>query len=525
MTDETQPQEDPPAALLVEVEPGLACLFGENVPAGLEVVYPPLLPNRAVTQISTAVGTAVVGANLAGQAAGAAGAFQGLVKLTPETLEALETLTPVIKDGVYLGTLRDASGQFAHSVQWVPADAAGLAAGLAAVGPSVALLAIQVQLATITSLVQENLALTDELLRTVRIERWAEVAGLHEAMLKAVEEARHVGAVSDPIWQNVAAHEAILGKVRNEFREKVDAHLSSLQGMDGHRERWEYIRHHGEAILRDAQALMRAQEAWFTYQAIRAGHLHHRSDSDPTAGKLLEKVVADARTVHDQDLEATAELLRALHWQLSLMAELPGKPTLPFGKDKRAAKDVAQASRTLLDQLDMLRDEIGLSDPPLPTAPITVFQDDVPELLPRVLRWHLRSDEELLALGSAKGKGWPLGGGSFIAVTDQRLLVADTNALEGRGEVGIAVPLSDIRYVRFRPAANEGQKTGRLDVTTPERDLRLTFDDWAGDEGHQAEVARLAQLLRSSMSLPASEVPSSPLARERPAPQSDLPST
>ena len=140
-----------------------------------------------------------------------------------------------------------------------------------------------------------------------------------------------------------------------------------------------------------------------------------------------------------------------------------------------------------------------------------------------MLRWHLRPDEELLALGSAKGRGWPVRDGSFIAVTDQRLLVADRNALGSRGEVGIAVPLSDIRYVRFRPAANEGQKTGRLDVTTPERDLRLTFDDWAGEEGHQAEVARLAQLLRSSMSLPASEVPSSPLVGERPAPQHDLP--
>ena len=66
--------------------------------------------------------------------------------------------------------------------------------------------------------------------------------------------------------------------------------------------------------------------------------------------------MADARSVHDQDLQATAELLRALHWQFSLMAELPGKRTLPFGKGRRAAKDVARASRTLLDQLNLLRD-------------------------------------------------------------------------------------------------------------------------------------------------------------------------
>ncbi len=207
------------------------------------------------------------------------------------------------------------------------------------------------------------------------------------------------------------------------------------------------------------------------------------------------------------------------------MAELPGKPTLPFGKDKRAAKDVAQASRTLLDQLNVLQDAFGLSDPLVPTAPIAVFQDDVPDLLPRVLRWHLRSDEELLALGSVKGQGWPARGGSYVAVTNQRLLVADKSALEGRGEVGDAVPVSDIRYVRYRSAVDEGQSTGRLEITTPERDLSLIFEDWAGEETHQDDAAQLAQLVRSNMTLPGSEVPSSPLDEEGPASRSDLPST
>ena len=447
---------------------------------GSTVFDPPLLPDRAATQISTAVATAVVGANVAVQAAGAVGAFQGLVRMTPETLELLKMYDLMTKRRGVRGHDRRCQRPLRGPRPVGAGRSSRCSRGLAPAGPAVALLTIQVQLAAITSLVQDNLALTDKLLRDVRTERWAEVAGLHQAMLKAVEEARHVGAVIDPIWENVAAHEAELSKVRNEFREKVAAHLSSLQGRDGHRERREYILHHGDAILRDAQALMQAQAAWFTYQAIRAGHLYQQSKSDDTAEKLLKKVVADARTVHDQDLEATAELLRALHRQFSLMAELPGKPTLPFGKGRREAKDVARASRTLLDQLKLLRDGIGLSDPPIPTAAITAFEDDVPGLLPRVLRWHLRPDEELLALGAAKGRGWPVHRDeSFIAVTDQRLLVADSTALGSRGEVGIAVPLSDIRYVRFRPAANEGQKAGRLDIFTPELDLRLTFDEWA----------------------------------------------
>lgn len=515
MTNETQPQEEPPAGILVELEPGIACLFGERVPEGVDVIYPPLLPDHAAKEFGTAVGMVVAGINVGAQAVGAAGVFQGLVQLTPATLQALQTATPLTSGGVNLGTLVDASGHFVHSVQWVPAGAAGAAAGLAAVGPAVALLAIQIQLANITSLVQENLALTDELLRAVRIERWAEVTGLHEAMLKAVDEARHVGAVSDPIWQNVAAHEAILGKSRNEFQVKVSAHLSSLDGKQGHQDRWEYLRHHGEAILRDVQALIRAQAAWFTYQAIRAGYLHHRSDTDSTAGKLLEKVVADARAVHDQDLQAAGELLHALHWRFSMMAELPGRPTLPFGKGKRAAKEVAHASRLLLDQLTILRQEIDLADPPVQTPVIVAFEDDVPDFLPRVLRWHLHPDEQLLALGSARGQAWPVRDWCYIAVTNERLLVADRDALKSRGEIGTVLPLTHVRYVRFTPASNDGQKVrGRLEVTTPDVDVRLTFGEWAGKEGHQADVTRLAQLLRSCMCLPPSEVPSSPLTAE-----------
>jgi hypothetical protein len=368
-TTETQPQEDAPMSLLVEVQPGLACLFGQTVPAGVEVFHPPLFPDRAELQLSeavgTALGTAAVGVNLAAQAPVVLGAFQGVVQLTPATMQALQAgAVPLVgSTGANLGTLVTAGGQFAHSVQWTPAAAAGMATGLAAIGPAVALLAIQVQLATIASLVEENLELTDELLRTVRIERWAEVTGLHQTMLKAVEEARHIGSVSDPIWQNVAANEAVLAKVRNEFREKVVAHLQALQGKQRGQQRAEYLRHHGEAILRDAQALIRAQSAWFTYQAIRAGHLYQRADTDPTAEKLLQKVAAEARTEHDRDLKTATELLHTLHRQLAMEADLPGKPTLPFGKGKRAAKDVAHASRILLEQLALLGEEIGLVDP------------------------------------------------------------------------------------------------------------------------------------------------------------------
>ena len=153
----------------------------------------------------------------------------------------------------------------------------------------------------------------------------------------------------------------------------------------------------------------------------------------------------------------------------------------------------------LLHQLLLLGGEIDLVDPPIPTPVVAVFEDQVPELLPKVLRWHLQPDEQLLALGAAKGQGWPLKDLAYIAVTDQRLLVADKDDLRSRGEVGTAVPLTDIRYVRFTPGATSRQKTrARLDITTTDMDYHLTFDDWAGEDDRQAEVATLAQLLSSA---------------------------
>ena len=57
----------------------------------------------------------------------------------------------------------------------------------AAIGPAVATIALQVQLAEITSLVKKNYALTGQVLATLHRGQRAEVAGLVEAIDLAVE--------------------------------------------------------------------------------------------------------------------------------------------------------------------------------------------------------------------------------------------------------------------------------------------------------------------------------------------------
>lgn len=160
---------------------------------------------------------------------------------------------------------------------------------------------IQMQLASISRLVRENIELTDELLQTVKREQWAGVDGLQGAMQEDIEEAQHVGLVTGHIWENVAGHEAELRASRVLFRANVMHHKMALAAKKDPRDRAEYLTHDAEAIVTDAQSMIRAQAAWFTFQAIRAGRVY----ADPNeTDSLVDKIVTDARAEQDSELNA-----------------------------------------------------------------------------------------------------------------------------------------------------------------------------------------------------------------------------
>ena len=508
--------------LAVEVDPGVVAIFAEFMPEDLEIVQAALMPATASGALASTVSAAAAGGNVIAQAVAARATFQGLVKMAPESMQAMKTAAPLVKDGWNLGVLTQGKG-ISHVVRFKSATGAQVVGSAAAVGPAIAMLGIQMQLAEVAALTRENLALTDEVLRTIRTERWAEVHGLHETMLRAIDEARAVGVVSAPIWQNVAGQEATLSKVRREFRDKTASHVAALEGKKDPKERRAYLRHHGEALLQDAQSLILAQNAWFTYQAIRAGHLHSLIDTDQSAGLLLEKVITDAREAHAQDLAMARRLLVELNRQAQMMSESSSRRSLTIGK-AAASKDVTQISQILLAQLERLGQAIQMEAPPIPVPTFAAFEKEQPEDVPRVLRWQLERGERLLALTEAKADGWltgwPLGDKCFVAVTDRRVLVGDRDDLVSKGEVATQLPLDSIRYVRFAASdADSGKGRARLDILTSGSDVRLTFGRWANEEPHRAQVELIAQLLKSEMRLPSDEVPASPIA---PRPDSTL---
>jgi len=510
---------------LVEVAPGEFAVFGGLNLAGIDIVPAPLLPPSSSGILKD--GTArLIGLGNAGlQGAQALGAFQGLVRLSPQTIEMLKAgATPMSNGAFNLGSLTDASGHIVHTVQWTAAGAVGLASAAATLGPALALVAIQWQLAKITELVGENLRLTDALLAELRTERWATVEGHQQGLLKMLAEARQIGAVNAHIWQNVHGSEMELRSIRAGFKMAVEAHLAGLHRASTPAARREFVDHHGDAVLRDVQGLLQAQSAWFTYQAIRAGHIAYTIDEDPTAPAHLEVVTAEAREEHAQDLRNAAELIDALVRRASAMVDAKGAGTLPFGRKRRAARDVAEAGKVLRKQLRKLHAGWNLSDPPVQTPLIAAFKDGVaPEAVLRILRWHLDPGERLLALAAAQDQSgswaawdWRLQDADvYVAVTDSRIVVAKKSKLAEAGTIEGTMPVEDIRYVRYLPSATEPKATkAHVRVIGKDRDLVLRFPEWAGKPEAKPHVDDFVQLLQSQMVLPAAEVVARPAKLE-----------
>ena len=128
--------ESEPTGALVEVLPGvLAAYGGINLEAldGAEVLD---VDAARVPDLTGLIAGSLTGVNLVAQGAQSALRARGLVRLAPETLQALRTTArPVVSGGWNLGTLASEGGRFAQSVRWLPATSAQAVTVLAGLGP------------------------------------------------------------------------------------------------------------------------------------------------------------------------------------------------------------------------------------------------------------------------------------------------------------------------------------------------------------------------------------------------------
>jgi len=517
-------EESSTTAELVEVFPNVVAVVGA-LPAELGLVLEPLNAgllssidhDHIANALALAGNTATVGGNLAQAAVG----MQGLYKMADESRALIDAGGRLaLKDGKNLGTiiLKKGSEKGLAQARFTPAAGLTAAQTAAAIGPALAMVALQSQLNEVSSLVQRNIELTNQVIENTRREESARLMGLVDTVAQALEDAEAAGSVPASLWDTFAGKKADLAAERKKYRSNVEAHIGKVSASRV-KQRREYLQANAQAVVFDAFALLSTLKAWVGYQALAAAVAREAGTTNAAEARHFDSIVTKTRSDFESDLGDVTQLLSTLTRELHIIVELPGPTALKMSSKRRDIEATRQLASKVLAAIAPLSDTLlptrgPLAEPELLCAPPSASV----ESHLGVLRWLLDPEEQLQALGI--GDRAPHGGvgavvgaakgriasaldkdldGVLVAVTDRRILSAGTNDFLKRGLFENEVDLADVRYVRSVPG--DGQHESRIDLITRDQNLDLYF---APDVDGRA-VESLAGLFAESMALPARE--------------------
>lgn len=385
-----------------------------------------------------------------------------------------------------------------------------------AIGPALAMVALQMMLSQVAGLVRTNIALTSEVLTTMRLGQWAELTALVDTIDRAVSRVQELGSVTTTEWEKIAAKEDGLRTQRETYRLKVGEHVRQLGWLDTPGRR-QYLETNARAIIFDAYALLSSLKAWAGYQTLHAGRARAVGREEADEARLVEIIERETGEELNSALAETTSLVGSLTRELRIIAELSGHATVPLLGKWKDAKKARLTSAQLLEAIQPLAD--ALHPPvPLPVVPgvVCVPKSLDPGRYLRMLRWFLEDGETLRVLGldaparigaifdGAKEKVAPTmdkgAARNLVAVTDRRIITAKSNAFLGQGEINQDIPIDRVRYVRA-PAARDGNGRAAIDLITAEDNIRWLFDSDVDD----THVAALAAVLAGSMNIPDDE--------------------
>lgn len=172
----------------------------------------------------------------------------------------------------------------------------GVSGAIAAAAPfAAAALAVahfQQELNVTQDLIRENTELTEEIANELRTKTWHTVSAHWAAIEQEYKHAKRVGAVTSEIWDHAQsqASETTLRAERESLLEKVVSHRDNIAACANVESRGRWILKHQQTILRDIYALTAADDAWFRYQGLRAGHLSRESTAGSEKARLSLKV-------------------------------------------------------------------------------------------------------------------------------------------------------------------------------------------------------------------------------------------
>ncbi|MFW0181052.1 hypothetical protein [Rothia sp. P5766] len=496
--------------VIVEVKPGVAAVFSQKPVPGLELLSFDLMPEGSAKVIADGLSGFVAGANILAQKQVSPEFLQGLVRLNPTTVEKLQTMVPVVaKTGENLGVLKTAGGNgFSHIMRWselAPADLARLSA--LSTGPGMVLVALQMQLSSISRRLDENLKLTRQAINEIRQatqeERWSTLISLDSSVSKAVEEARQIGQVSTGIFSPILSKETDILKSRNLFKQNISKHLKGLECAESKSERKEYVLEHQNDILNDAYGYLLAEWTRHRWNVLRASHISLNPDDE----KLLQAVLTTTESEYEEAQQELQKLVGKLIQQLKLMTIIEGKSVLrlPLGLGRKYESDnPLEKSEQLAQSVAELMGSI-YQQPSKPAPALLVFdKDETGDDLLSILQWSLPREEKLLVLADVN-VGMR---NSYLGITQNYFFVTRYADLKKNGDTGTLYNLQDVRYVRFD---DDKKNSPTIHIHTKDASFSIGFDSWISQDKNLKKVARVADIFASVMNIPEAEKKQDPV--------------
>ena len=370
MSDTTQdleqwdPNEDD--TIIVPLKDDYALVVGPNT-KGLEKIDGSLVGDRAFNDLIASIGE---GASLSGGAASAANAIQhmsGLYKLDAVTKAQLAAGNALTKtaDGRLIGTVRNAGGQITRQARLIPVSAPQIAGAIAAIGPAIAMVAMQMQLNNISKQVS---TVQRTALQTKRIlEDWhnADFQGTRQVILRISHKSTEEGTISNTNWEQISGLSNDIERHRNYYKDRIQRHIQELRGSQNDvSARRNYITKNQESILFDSLAAFNCIQTWFYYFQL-ANERARMMGEQPT---LTHNEI---RAEVEEDLAAQRQLLRTLMRELRIIAELPGGWTAPASGKKKEAHLSKTMAKESIEALELLAQQLGIKENPVPNPDVT----------------------------------------------------------------------------------------------------------------------------------------------------------
>jgi hypothetical protein len=516
--------------VIVELPDGYVALF-DQAADGVAPFDLSLLPDRErlAEVLGTAGNVGTLGGNIAGM-------FQGVYRVDAATQALLSSGAQLaVKDGANLGAIF-MNGKLVAQARFIPvaATAAGL---VAAVGPALAMLALQTMISDVRGLIQTNNKLTSQILKEIRQKEWAKLEAMVEQVDDALDYVHKCEGVPDTLWSQIDSLDTLIREQEKLYRVKVSDHQQQLSDR-GDPARREYLRMNASAIAFDSHALLRIVRARAIYDTLCAARAREKGETDPRELKLAESTSRKALRRLEESARDVRSLMGDLTREVGKVAESEDGSSLlvkvsSLTKKSRDVRESRKRASQLLKVLEPLAKGVHAvpSEVAAPEMVCVPEGEDIKRYL-SMLRWHLGVDEELRGVaiveeapaddrvqgslssqkdGAQKPLGWvrdtfsrakdikdgivdrSASGGLLVAVTDQQILTAEPKEFLKPGAEMESIEISEKTRVRRTRHGDAGQERERIRLTLENGEVMV----WQFPEkAEQKTVNQFAVLMR-----------------------------